>query len=135
MAADVEPCWWPLRSGCEFTYQCLGRWRYQHRQRHDPALERDEWQQIPSPNPGADQGLSSFLSGVVILTRGTALAVGNGNNCGCGPGTTLIARWNGRAWGQKPAPTVGGGVNLFAVTSLSSSRSWAAGLSGSGDGP
>ena len=94
-----------------------------------------EWQQIPSPNPGADQGLSSFLSGVVILTRGTALAVGNGSNCGCGPGTTLIARWNGHAWGQEPAPTVGGGVNLFAVTSLSSSRSWAAGLSGSGDGP
>ena len=37
--------------------------------------------------------------------------------------------------GKSRAPTVGGGVNLFAVTSLSSSRSWAAGLSGGGDGP
>ena len=34
-----------------------------------------------------------------------------------------------------PTPTFGGGVNLIAVASLPSGRSWAVGLSGSGDGP
>ena len=93
------------------------------------------WQPTPSPDPGAGQGLSSFLSGVAASPGGAIWAVGNGSNCGCGPGTSLIARWNGHTWGQVPTPTFGGGINLFAVASLHSSRSWAVGLSGSGDGP
>ena len=93
------------------------------------------WRQMPSPNPGIGQGLSSFLSGVAVSSGGTIWAVGNGNNCGCGPGESLIERWNGNTWGQVPTPTFGGGINLFAVASLHSGRSWAVGLSGSGDGP
>jgi hypothetical protein len=93
------------------------------------------WRQMPSPNPGIGHGLSSFLSGVAVSSGGTIWAVGNGNNCGCGPGESLIERWNGNTWGQVPTPTFGGGINLFAVASLHSGRSWAVGLSGSGDGP
>ncbi len=92
------------------------------------------WQQVPSPNPGSTEGLSSFFSDVTV-SGGMTWAVGNGNNCGCGPGNSLIARWNGNAWAQVPAPTFGGGVNLSSVASVSSGRSWAVGLSGSGDGP
>ena len=93
------------------------------------------WQRTASPDPGSGQGLSSFLGGVAASSGGTVWAVGNGSNCGCGPGASLIARWNGHTWGQVPTPTFGGGINLFGVASLHSSRSWAVGLSGSGDGP
>ena len=93
------------------------------------------WQQLPSPSVGTEQGLASYLSGVAVSSGETVWAVGNGNNCGCGPGTSLIERWKGKTWGQVPAPSFGGGVDLSAVASLPSGRSWAVGLSGSGDGP
>ena len=93
------------------------------------------WRQMPSPSPGSGQALASFLSGVAVSSAGTIWAVGNGNSCGCGPGASLIERWKGHTWGQVPTPTFGGGVNLIAVASLPSGRSWAVGLSGSGDGP
>ena len=93
------------------------------------------WHQMSSPSPGSGQALASFLSGVAVSSGGTIWAVGNGNSCGCGPGASLIERWKGHTWGQVPTPTFGGGVNLIAVASLSSGRSWAVGLSGSGDGP
>ena len=93
------------------------------------------WQQIPSANPGIEQHVNNFLSGVAVSKEKTAWAVGNGTDCGCGPGTSLIERWNGKTWGQVPTPTFGGGINVSAVASLSSSRGWAVGQSGSGDGP
>jgi hypothetical protein len=93
------------------------------------------WRQVPSPSPGIGQGLASFLSGVAVSAEGKIWAVGNGNSCGCGPGDSLIEQWNGHTWAQVPTPTFGGGINLFAVASLASGRSWAVGLSGGGDGP
>jgi hypothetical protein len=92
------------------------------------------WRPMPSPNPGSGQGLASFLSSVTASPGSPTWAVGNGNNCGCGPGTSLIDRWNGHTWGKVPSPTFGGGINLFGVASAHSDRSWAVGLSGGGDG-
>ena len=93
------------------------------------------WQQIPSANPGIAQHVNNFLSGVAVSKEGTAWAVGNGTTCGCGPGTSLIERWNGHRWGQVPTPTSGGDIDVNAVASLPSGRSWAVGLSGGGDSP
>ena len=93
------------------------------------------WQQIPSANPGIAQHVLNFLSGVAVSKKGTAWAVGNGTTCGCGPGTSLIERWNGHRWGQVPTPTSGGDIDVNAVASLPSGRSWAVGLSGGGDSP
>jgi hypothetical protein len=70
-----------------------------------------------------------------VSSGGTVWAVGDGNNCGCGPGTSLIERWNGKTWGQMPTPTFGAGVDVNAVASLPSGRLWAVGLSGEGDSP
>ncbi len=93
------------------------------------------WQQTPSPSAGADQGLSSYLGSVAALSRRAAWAVGEGDDCGCGPGLSLIARWNGKVWSQVPNPTGLGGMNLTGVTSLPSGRAWAVGLRGEGDSP
>ena len=93
------------------------------------------WQQIPSPSPGTAQGLASQLSGVAVSSGGTVWAVGVGNSCGCGPGPSLVERWNGRTWAQIPSPSLGAGIDVNAVSSLPSGRSWAAGLSGEGDSP
>lgn len=92
------------------------------------------WQQTPSPSVGADQGLASALDGVSAASRHTAWAVGEGDSCGCGPGQSLIARWNGEAWSQVKAPN-NGGMSLTGVTALASGRAWAVGVLGEGDSP
>ena len=60
----------------------------------------EAWQQTPSPSVGGDQGLGSVLLGVEASPDRPVLAVGDGNNCGCGPGTPLVERWNGHTWGE-----------------------------------
>jgi hypothetical protein len=89
---------------------------------------------VPSPSPDVKEGLADFLSAVAMTSAGSAWAVGD-ISCGCGPGSSLIERWNGRAWKQVPSPTPGGGVVLFGVAALSARSAWAVGATGSGDGP
>lgn len=55
--------------------------------------------------------------------------------CGCGPGGSLILRWNGAAWKQVPGPATRTGLSLTSVAAVSARSAWAVGVSGSGDGP
>jgi hypothetical protein len=91
------------------------------------------WSRVPSPSR-TPEGLADFLTGVAIGPGNAAWAVGE-ISCGCGPGKSLIERWNGRSWRLVPSPTVGGGTNLDDVISISARDAWAVGASGSGDGP
>ena len=93
------------------------------------------WQQTSSPSVGGDEGLSSFLIGVEASRGRPVWAVGDGDSCGCGPGDPLVEQWNGNTWGQLSTSKLQGGIDVSAVASLSSSRGWAVGQSGSGDGP
>ena len=93
------------------------------------------WQQTSSPSVGGDEGLASFLLGVAAPQGRPVWAVGDGGNCGCGPGDPLVERWNGSTWSQVSTSELQGGIDVSAVASLSSSRGWAVGQSGSGDGP
>ncbi len=99
----------------------------------------ETWQQTPSPSVGGDQGLGSYLLGVAATPGRPVWAVGVGGSCGCGPGLPLIERWNGTTWTQdsmsKLPSDVRGGTNVSGAASLSSSRGWAVGQSGGGDGP
>ena len=47
----------------------------------------------------------------------------------------MVEQWNGNTWGQLSTSKLQGGIDVSAVASLSSSRGWAVGQSGSGDGP
>lgn len=58
---------------------------------------------MPSPSPGPAHGLADVLQGVSASSASQAWAVGN-TGCGCGPGGSLILRWNGAAWKQVPGP-------------------------------
>lgn len=91
------------------------------------------WSRVPSPSR-TPEGLSDLLNSVAIGPGNTAWAVGT-ISCGCGPGTSLIERWNGRSWRVVRSPTAGGSPDLASVVSISARDAWAAGVSGSGDGP
>jgi hypothetical protein len=91
------------------------------------------WSRVPSPSR-TPEGLSDFLNSVAIGPGNKAWAVGE-ISCGCGPGTSLIERWNGRSWHVVHSPTAGGSPDLTSVISVSARDAWAAGTSGSGDGP
>jgi hypothetical protein len=91
------------------------------------------WSRVPSPSR-TPQGLSDFLNSVAIGPGNAVWAVGT-ISCGCGPGTSLIERWNGRSWRVVPSPTVGGSPDLASVISVSARDAWAVGTTGSGDGP
>ncbi len=92
------------------------------------------WQPTPSPSVGGDQGLGSILLGVEASPDRPVLAVGDGNNCGCGPGTPLVERWNGHTWGED-STSQQDSIDLSAVAALPTGRAWAVGQAGSGDGP
>jgi len=92
------------------------------------------WKRVHSPSPGASSGLADFLKGVAATSARRAWAVGD-ISCGCGPGTSLIERWNGKAWKRVHSPTPGGGTFLRGVAAISARRAWVVGASGSGDGP
>jgi hypothetical protein len=89
------------------------------------------WSRVRSPSR-TPEGLADFLDSVAIGPGDSAWAVGE-ISCGCGPGVSLIERWNGRSWRVVPSP--GGGTDLAGVISVSARNAWAAGASGSGDGP
>jgi hypothetical protein len=93
------------------------------------------WQQTSSPSVGTDQGLASFLDGVAFSSGHVVWAVGSGDNCGCGPGKSLIERWNGKRWSQVRTSTLSGNMNLSGVASLASGRAWAVGQRGGGISP
>jgi hypothetical protein len=91
------------------------------------------WTRVPSPSP-RPEGLTDFLNSVAIGPGNAAWAVGT-ISCGCGPGPSLIERWNGRSWRVARSPTAGGGPDLAGVVSVSARDAWAVGRTGSGDGP
>lgn len=91
------------------------------------------WSRVPSPSR-TPEGLADFLNSVAIGPGNRAWAVGE-ISCGCGPGTILIERWNGRSWRVVPTRTVAGSPDLASVISISARDAWAAGTIGSGDGP
>jgi hypothetical protein len=93
------------------------------------------WKQVPSPSPDLNKGLSDFLGGVAVTSAGTAWAVGD-VSCGCGPGLSVIDRWNGTAWKQVTSPNPAGIDTLLSgVAAVSASTAWTVGETGSGDGP
>ena len=94
----------------------------------------EAWQQTPSPSVGGDQGLGSILLGVEASPDRPVLAVGDGDNCGCGPGTPLVERWNRHTWGED-STSQQESIDLSGVAALPTGRAWAVGQSGSGDGP
>jgi len=91
------------------------------------------WSRVPSPSR-TPEGLADFLNSVAIGPGNAAWAVGT-ISCGCGPGVSLIERWNGRSWRVVPSRAVAGSPDLASVISISARDAWAAGASGSGDGP
>jgi len=88
------------------------------------------WKRAPSPSVGAH--FIPFLNGVAATSARSAWAVGDSTDCGCGPGLSLILRWNGTSWKKVPSPTPGGGTTLFGVAAVSARRAWAVGLTGEG---
>jgi hypothetical protein len=92
------------------------------------------WRRVPSPSPGPGSGLADFLDGVAASSARRAWAVGD-SSCGCGPGISLILRWNGKAWKRVHSPTPGGGTVLRGVVAISARKAWVVGASGGGDGP
>jgi hypothetical protein len=94
----------------------------------------EAWQQTPSPSVGGDQGLGSILLGVEASPDRPVLAVGDGDNCGCGPGTPLVERWNRHTWGED-STSQQDSIDLSGVAALPTGRAWAVGQAGSGDGP
>jgi hypothetical protein len=52
------------------------------------------WKRVPSPSPRA----SSSLSGVAAVSPGLAWAVGSAGNRSSNGSTTVILRWDGKAW-------------------------------------
>ena len=69
------------------------------------------WQQTSSPSVGGDEGLASFLLGVAAPPGRPVWAVGDGGNCGCGPGDPLVERWNGSTWSQDSTSELQGGID------------------------
>jgi hypothetical protein len=90
------------------------------------------WKRVPSPSPGAH--FYPFLQSIATSARRT-WAVGDSTDCGCGPGVSLILRWNGRARKRVASPTPGGGTDLSGVAAASASSAWAVGLTGEGTSP
>jgi hypothetical protein len=87
------------------------------------------WKRVPSPSPDAFAGSIDSLSSVSVTSSGSAWAVGD-RSCGCGPGPSLILRWNGTAWKQVPSP---GDTALSSVAAVSARSAWAVGVAMSGD--
>ena len=92
------------------------------------------WKRTPSPSPGANTGLADYLDGVAATSAGNAWAVGD-ISCGCGPGGSLIERWNGKVWKQVRSPRRADGYLLTGVAAVSANNAWVVGATGSGVGP
>ncbi len=91
---------------------------------------RKAWKRAASPDPG-----SSFdvLDGVSAVSASDAWAVGNYSSNKGATQTTLILRWNGKAWTRVPSPSPdpnsSGVNNLAGVSTVSPGRAFAAGSS------
>ena len=92
------------------------------------------WARRPSPSPDANEGLADILDSVTVTSAGSAWAVGD-ISCGCGPGASLIERWDGKMWTRVPSPLGGGGAVLRDAVAISGRNAWVVGDTGSGDGP
>ena len=88
---------------------------------------------MPSPSPGSS-GLADFLDGVSASSARRAWAVGD-TSCGCGPGISLILRWNGKTWKRVHSPTPGGGADLRGVAAISARRAWVVGAPAAATAP
>ena len=89
------------------------------------------WKRVPSPSPAPSKGLADLLNGVAATSAGNAWAVGD-ISCGCGPGPSLILRWNGTTWKRVPSPPAGGAA-LRGVAATSARSAWAVGDTMTGD--
>jgi hypothetical protein len=96
------------------------------------AWNGTSWRRVTSPRTKAH--VTSFLNGVTAPSSRSAWVVGDGTDCGCGPGLSLTWRWNGISWKRVPSPSPGGGTTLLGVAAIPGHSSfWAAGISGEGD--
>jgi hypothetical protein len=93
------------------------------------------WKRTHSPSPYAKTQGEAGLGGVAIASVRSVWVVGGASTCGCGPGVSLVERWNGKVWKRVAAPTPGGGAELEGVAEISARRAWAVGDTGGGDGP
>ena len=91
------------------------------------------WKRVSSPSPSAGTGLADVLDGVAATSATNAWAVGS-SGCGCGPGNSLIERWNGKVWKRVHSPGPGG-YSLEGVAAVSADSAWVVGATGEGDGP
>ena len=90
------------------------------------------WTQVPSPNPSGTTGFgTNFLTGVTVISRSDAWAVGYYRDVTTNGFHTLVLHWDGTSWTQiaSPSPTGGPGQGsfLFSVSAVSSSDVWAVG--------
>jgi hypothetical protein len=93
------------------------------------------WARVATPQPRG--AVSTFLSGVTVLSQASAWAVGSycrSASCFAGgpPLHPLMLHWNGTVWAVVSSPEPGGryGTSLNAVTALSPSDAWAVGSYG-----
>jgi hypothetical protein len=89
------------------------------------------WKRVSAPSPSA--GVE--LSGVAATSAHSAWAVGTTGDCGCGPGSSVILRWNGKTWRRQSSPNGTGGTLVDGVAAHSARSAWAVGFSGCGCGP
>jgi hypothetical protein len=92
------------------------------------------WRQVASSIPGGTSG--SWLSGVSVLSRSDAWAVGMYRACSRTP-TALILHWNGSSWTRAASPSPGGAdgwTRLSGVSAVSRSDAWAVGSYRTGTG-
>lgn len=77
------------------------------------------------PAPTIDDEDSHELTGVVLISRSKAWAVGYTGGMGY---RDLLFRWNGTEWKVAPHPETSGGGQLRAIEATSASNIWAVGM-------
>ncbi len=80
------------------------------------------WTSVPSGTP-----IGTILFGVHMLSSTDGWAVGCTTG-GCGPGTTVILRWNGLAWSSFTPPAVPVISGLLDIHMLNANDGWAVGI-------
>ena len=82
------------------------------------------WSEIAAPSPDVQ---FSYLNSVDALTDSDAWAVGYVQPTGATPFLPIIDHWNGAAWAATPAPQLGDGTLLNAVSADQPRDAWAVG--------
>jgi hypothetical protein len=88
------------------------------------------WTVVPSPNPGARNGLTS-VSGI---SPTDIWAVGTASNADGTMEKSLIVHFDGTSWAQVPSPSPGTFNQLTSVHEISSTDAWAVGSVTDGNG-